>query len=240
MMPRACYRLQILLVPLNLKLPEENSSSSSTASPDSTLVSQSQQPTGLLISNPNTFLAHSFLSDDKEKTLANKKYKLEEGYSENNLIITGYQPVHEEKQLMLNLVVYNIPAKWTNYKLLAELNKWGKVVSVSTRNNVDLAWCYHFTSSFRSSKQSLVQSGSDKSCNKKLFCSRVVTEANAVPLRSQRSQNQVSKKASLQTPSPSNKPNKQADGSLTKRQGPQKSNSSQFDNRKVELKQLLE
>ncbi|GET04457.1 hypothetical protein RCL_jg7866.t1 [Rhizophagus clarus] len=226
-MPRACYRLQILLVPLNLKLPEENSSSSSTASPDSTLVSQSQQPTGLLISNPNTFLAHSFLSDDKEKTLANKKYKLEEGYSENNLIITGYQPVHEEKQLMLNLVVYNIPAKWTNYKLLAELNKWGKVVSDTLQHET----CYREESYTNNSRTTLIWHGAITSHP---------PSVHPNSLWSQRSQNQVSKKASLQTPSPSNKPNKQADGSLTKRQGPQKSNSSQFDNRKVELKQLLE
>ncbi|GBB98744.1 hypothetical protein RclHR1_03300024 [Rhizophagus clarus] len=91
-------------------LQEVTSLNSSTASPDSTLDSQKpilSQPPPQPSVNVNT--------------------------GDNNLIITGYQPEEKDKNLTLDLVVYDIPANWTNYQLLSELNKWGKVVSVSTR-----------------------------------------------------------------------------------------------------------
>ncbi|GBB93685.1 hypothetical protein RclHR1_22100001 [Rhizophagus clarus] len=66
-----------------------------------------------------------------DSTLDSHKPTLSTG--DNNVIITGYQPEENDKNLTLDLVVYDIPAKWTNYQLLSELNKWGKVVSVSTR-----------------------------------------------------------------------------------------------------------
>ncbi|GBB90977.1 hypothetical protein RclHR1_18050002 [Rhizophagus clarus] len=72
-------------------------------------------------------------SDDRSATLTTKKRKNESSTGDNNLIITGYQPKENDKNLTLDLVVYDIPAKWTNYQLLSELNKWGKVVSVSTQ-----------------------------------------------------------------------------------------------------------
>ncbi|GBC06410.1 hypothetical protein RclHR1_06800014 [Rhizophagus clarus] len=72
-------------------------------------------------------------SDDKIASLTTKKRKNKSSTGDNNLIITGYQPEENDKNLTLNLVVYDILAKWTNYQLLNELNKWGKVVSVSTR-----------------------------------------------------------------------------------------------------------
>ncbi|GBB95599.1 hypothetical protein RclHR1_25720002 [Rhizophagus clarus] len=62
-----------------------------------------------------------------------KKHKNESNTGDNNLIITGYQPGENNKNLTLDLVVYDILALWTNYQLLSELNKWEKVVSVSTR-----------------------------------------------------------------------------------------------------------
>ncbi|GBB98302.1 hypothetical protein RclHR1_31960001 [Rhizophagus clarus] len=105
---------------------------SSTASPDSTLDSQkpilSQSPP-----QPSALNKRSDKSDDKTATLTTKKRKNESSTGDNNFIITGYQPEENDKNLTLDLVIYDISAKWTNYQLLSELNKWGKVVSVSTR-----------------------------------------------------------------------------------------------------------
>ncbi|GBB95356.1 hypothetical protein RclHR1_25140003 [Rhizophagus clarus] len=50
-----------------------------------------------------------------------------------NVIITGYIPQDQEQAQILDLVVYDILAKWDNYTLLANLGRWGKVISVSTR-----------------------------------------------------------------------------------------------------------
>ncbi|GBB90969.1 hypothetical protein RclHR1_18030003 [Rhizophagus clarus] len=113
-------------------LQEAASLNSSTASPDSTL--DSQKPT--LSSHPtqsSASIKRSDKSDDKSASLTTKKRKNESSTGDNNLIITGNQPEDNDKNLTLDLVVYDIPAKWTNYQLLSELNKWGKVVSVSTR-----------------------------------------------------------------------------------------------------------
>ncbi|GBB98976.1 hypothetical protein RclHR1_33810001 [Rhizophagus clarus] len=113
-------------------LQEVTSLNSLTASPDSTLDSHkptlSQPPL-----NTSANAKRSDKSDDKIATLTTKKCKNESSTGDNNVIITGYQPEKNDKNLTLNLVVYNIPAKWTNYQLLSKLNKWGKVVSVSTR-----------------------------------------------------------------------------------------------------------
>ncbi|GBB89561.1 hypothetical protein RclHR1_16290007 [Rhizophagus clarus] len=103
---------------------------SSTASPGSTLDGHkpifSQPPTQLSASDKC-----SDKSDDKIATLTTKKRKNESSIEDNGIIITGYQPEENDKNLTLDLVVYDILAKWTNYQLLSELNKWGKVVSVS-------------------------------------------------------------------------------------------------------------
>ncbi|GBB89729.1 hypothetical protein RclHR1_16500004 [Rhizophagus clarus] len=40
---------------------------------------------------------------------------------------------YQEQAQLLDLVVYDILAKWDNYTLLANLGRWGKVISVSTR-----------------------------------------------------------------------------------------------------------
>ncbi|GBB98203.1 hypothetical protein RclHR1_31670001 [Rhizophagus clarus] len=113
-------------------LQEAASLNSSTASPDSTLDSQqpilSQPPP-----QPSALNKRSDKSDDKTATLTTKKRKNESSTGDNNVIITGYQPEENDKNLILDLVVYDISAKWTNYQLLSELNKWGKVVFVSTR-----------------------------------------------------------------------------------------------------------
>ncbi|GBB99374.1 hypothetical protein RclHR1_00350030 [Rhizophagus clarus] len=113
-------------------LQEAASLNSSTASPDSTL--DSQKPIlSQLLPQPSASAKRSNKSDDKIASLTTKKRKNESSTGDNNLIITGYQPEENDKNLTLDLVVYDIPAKWTNYQLLSELNKWGKVVSISTR-----------------------------------------------------------------------------------------------------------
>ncbi|GBC02910.1 hypothetical protein RclHR1_04890025 [Rhizophagus clarus] len=109
-------------------LQEVTSLNSSTALPDSTL--DSYKPT-FSQSTPQTSAnaKRSDKSDDKIVTLTTKKRKNKSSTGDNNVIITGYQPEENDKNLTLDLVVYDIPAKWTNYQLLSELNKWGKVVS---------------------------------------------------------------------------------------------------------------
>ncbi|GBB92875.1 hypothetical protein RclHR1_02070018 [Rhizophagus clarus] len=91
-------------------LQEAASLNSSTASPDSTLDSQkpilSQPPP-----QPSASAKRSDKSDDKTASLTTKKRKSESSTGDNNLIITGYQPEENDKNLTLNLVVYDIPAK---------------------------------------------------------------------------------------------------------------------------------
>ncbi|GBB97678.1 hypothetical protein RclHR1_30370001 [Rhizophagus clarus] len=73
-------------------------------------------------------------SGDKTAMFTNKKNKAQgNSTGDNRLIITGYQPDTTKKNLLLDLVIYDIPAKWSNYELLSKFNKWRKVVSVSTR-----------------------------------------------------------------------------------------------------------
>ncbi|GBB91662.1 hypothetical protein RclHR1_01900027 [Rhizophagus clarus] len=177
-------------------LQEVISLNSSTASPDSTL--DSHKPT---LSQPPPHTSanakRSDKSDDKIATLTTKKRKNESSTGDNNVIITGYQPEENDKNLTLDLVVYDIPAKWTNYQLLSELNKWGKVVSVSTRvqkkyqtARTELAWCKHSTPSFHSSRRQpkVSGSGSTSSSFKKVGSFPVITGSNRMPLRSCKSQ----------------------------------------------------
>ncbi|GET01675.1 hypothetical protein RCL_jg11215.t1 [Rhizophagus clarus] len=106
-------------------LQKATSLNSSTASPDSTLDSQqpilSQSPL-----QPSASAKRGDKSDDKIALLTTKKRKNESSTEDNNIIITGYQPKKNDKNFTLNLVVYDIPAKWINYQLLSEFNKWEK------------------------------------------------------------------------------------------------------------------
>ncbi|GES94335.1 hypothetical protein RCL_jg14139.t1 [Rhizophagus clarus] len=120
-------------------LQEAASLNSSSASPDSTLDSQKpilSQPTP----QPSASAKRSDKSDDKIASLTTKKRKNENSTGDNNLIITGYQPEKKDSNLTLDLVVYDIPAKWTNYQLLGELNKWEKVQSTIIQDNSRTGW----------------------------------------------------------------------------------------------------
>ncbi|GBB93130.1 hypothetical protein RclHR1_21140001 [Rhizophagus clarus] len=77
--------------------------------------------------------------DSKPQTtpIDNRK-KLKQNETDNklkngNVIITRYISQDQEQAQLLDLVVYDILAKWDNYTLLANLGRWGKVISVSTR-----------------------------------------------------------------------------------------------------------
>ncbi|GBB93092.1 hypothetical protein RclHR1_21050001 [Rhizophagus clarus] len=116
----------------NKFLQEAASLTSSTASPGSTL--DGHKPIlSQLLPQLSASAKRSDKSDDKIASLTTKKRKNESSTGDNGIIITGYQPEENDKNLILDLVIYDIPAKWTNYQLLSELNKWRKVVSVSTR-----------------------------------------------------------------------------------------------------------
>ncbi|GBB90079.1 hypothetical protein RclHR1_16980001, partial [Rhizophagus clarus] len=62
-----------------------------------------------------------------------KQEHLAENFNNSNLILTGYCPQQEEQAQLLDLIVYDIPAKWDSYTLLGNLSFWGKIVSISTR-----------------------------------------------------------------------------------------------------------
>ncbi|GBB95635.1 hypothetical protein RclHR1_25810001 [Rhizophagus clarus] len=62
-----------------------------------------------------------------------KQEHLADNFNNSNLILTGYCPQQEEQAQLLDLIVYDIPAKWDSYTLLGNLSFWGKIVSISTR-----------------------------------------------------------------------------------------------------------
>ncbi|GBB84359.1 hypothetical protein RclHR1_10980011 [Rhizophagus clarus] len=92
-----------------------------------------------LLSPSSTPYKQQLKRDSKpQSTLIDNGKKLKQKETDNmlkngNVIITEYIPQDQEQAQLLDLVVYNIPAKWDNYTLLSNLGRWGKVISVSTR-----------------------------------------------------------------------------------------------------------
>ncbi|GBC07295.1 hypothetical protein RclHR1_07370004 [Rhizophagus clarus] len=86
-----------------------------------------------------------------------------------NVIITSYQPQGEEQAQLLDLVIYDIPAKWDNYILLANLGQWGKVISVILTlgtqlwNDKRISWCHYSTPNFKNLCISAQIGNADKS-----------------------------------------------------------------------------
>ncbi|GBB96155.1 hypothetical protein RclHR1_00270001 [Rhizophagus clarus] len=71
----------------------------------------------------------STITQDKKR----KQEHLADNFNNSNLILTSYYPQQEEQAQLLDLIVYDIPAKWDSYTLLGNLSFWGKIVSISTR-----------------------------------------------------------------------------------------------------------
>ncbi|GBB97068.1 hypothetical protein RclHR1_29070001 [Rhizophagus clarus] len=92
-----------------------------------------------ILSPPSTPYKQQLKRDSKPQSTPidnGKKLKQKEtnnSLKNGNVIITGYIPQDQEQAQLLDLVVYDILAKWDNYTLLANLGRWDKVVSVSTR-----------------------------------------------------------------------------------------------------------
>ncbi|GBB95152.1 hypothetical protein RclHR1_02490007 [Rhizophagus clarus] len=92
-----------------------------------------------LLSPPFTPYKQQLKRDSKpQSTPIDNGKKLKRKETDNmlkngNVIITRYIPQDQEQTQLLDLVVYDILAKWDNYTLLANLGRWGKVISVSTR-----------------------------------------------------------------------------------------------------------
>ncbi|GBB87082.1 hypothetical protein RclHR1_13540009 [Rhizophagus clarus] len=63
------------------------------------------------ISDPESASKQSEQSDDMSALTTNKKHKDKSSTGDNNLIITDYQPDANDMNLILDLVVYDIPAK---------------------------------------------------------------------------------------------------------------------------------
>ncbi|GBB91314.1 hypothetical protein RclHR1_18500003 [Rhizophagus clarus] len=91
------------------------------------------------LSPPSTPYKQQLKRDSKpQSTPIDNGKKLKQKETDNNLkngnvIITRYISQDQEQAQLLDLVVYDILAKWDNYTLLANLGRWGKVISVSTR-----------------------------------------------------------------------------------------------------------
>ncbi|GBC00492.1 hypothetical protein RclHR1_03880002 [Rhizophagus clarus] len=77
------------------------------------------------------------IKPSEQSTITSEKKRKQEHLADNfnnsNLILTGYCPQQEEQAKLLDLIVYDIPAKWDSYTLLGNLSFWGKIVSISTR-----------------------------------------------------------------------------------------------------------
>ncbi|GET01273.1 hypothetical protein RCL_jg27066.t1 [Rhizophagus clarus] len=125
MMLRACNLLQ---VPPSFLIPSSIVSSNSTLASHTDHTIKPKKPGSIIP------LIRQASKDDKDSTGSTNRSKINDSFTgSNNLIITGYQPGHKESKLLLDLIVYDIPAKWSNYELLSNLNNWGKVISASTR-----------------------------------------------------------------------------------------------------------
>ncbi|GBB90944.1 hypothetical protein RclHR1_01800029 [Rhizophagus clarus] len=59
----------------------------------------------------------STITSDKKR----KQEHLADNFNNSNLILTGYCPQQEEQAQLLDLIVYDIPAKWDSYTLLARV-----------------------------------------------------------------------------------------------------------------------
>ncbi|GBB91508.1 hypothetical protein RclHR1_18830008 [Rhizophagus clarus] len=87
-----------------------------------------------LLSPPSTPYKQQLKRDSKpQSTSIDNGKKLKQKETDNslkngNVIITGYYPQGEEQVRLLNLVMYDILAKWDNYTLLANLGRWDKVI----------------------------------------------------------------------------------------------------------------
>ncbi|GBB88995.1 hypothetical protein RclHR1_15620001 [Rhizophagus clarus] len=88
-----------------------------------------QQATSLKSSDNNKPSEQSTITQDKKR----KQEHLADNFNNANFILTGYSLQQEEQAQLLDLIVYDIPAKWDSYTLLGNLSFWGKIVSISTR-----------------------------------------------------------------------------------------------------------
>ncbi|GBB97621.1 hypothetical protein RclHR1_30170001 [Rhizophagus clarus] len=104
-------------------LQENSSLSFSTASPDSPLASHAQKPVEPTNSRSVIPPTRQASKNDKDLDRSKKRSKIQDSFTGiNNCIITDYQSKPEESQLLLDLIVYDISAKWSNYKFLTNLN----------------------------------------------------------------------------------------------------------------------
>ncbi|GBC01098.1 hypothetical protein RclHR1_40690001, partial [Rhizophagus clarus] len=140
---KACKEKQKLQLQTPSRLDEHVEPTFSTKSPEYTPSKPSGSRTVTfdqsIFSPPSTPYKQQLKRDFKpQSTPIDNRKKLKQKETDNtlkngNVIITGYIPQDQEQAQLLDLVVYDILAKWDNYTLLANLGRWGKVVSVSIR-----------------------------------------------------------------------------------------------------------
>jgi len=66
----------------------------------------------------------------KSKTPINITVKRKPGDVIN--VFTGYNPT-SESAIIYDIIVYDIPAAWDQYRLLQELRSWGTIISLKTK-----------------------------------------------------------------------------------------------------------
>ncbi|GBB98488.1 hypothetical protein RclHR1_03240013 [Rhizophagus clarus] len=68
-----------------------------------------------------------------DKGKKKKQDHLTDNFGNSNLVLTSYCLQQEEQTQLLDVIVYDIPAKWDSYTLLGNLSFWEKIVLISTR-----------------------------------------------------------------------------------------------------------
>ncbi|GES88362.1 P-loop containing nucleoside triphosphate hydrolase protein [Rhizophagus clarus] len=178
----------------NKFLQEAASLTSSTASPGSTL--DGHKPIlSQLLPQLSASAKRSDKSDDKIASLTTKKRKNESSTGDNGIIITGYQPEENDKNLILDLAaITNIPEdmtieslfpKGTSGPFINESNLQSfKIVQEQDGTRILIGYFTTWEAlSYRRQPKTIV-SGSNSFSFKKAGSSLVVTGSNCTPLES--------------------------------------------------------
>ncbi|GBB92582.1 hypothetical protein RclHR1_20260001 [Rhizophagus clarus] len=72
-------------------------------------------------------------TQEKGKSLERKDKQSDiYGKDEANYIVTGFQPSPMSKAVH-DILIYDIPAKWSNFDILQHLSSWGRVISLQVK-----------------------------------------------------------------------------------------------------------
>ncbi|GES85432.1 hypothetical protein GLOIN_2v1765605 [Rhizophagus clarus] len=135
-----------MYIQMNNDLSEEDSNNSSAEEKLSLTTSSSYTAANKykLVVTPQALeeeIDISFTEEDQSANTTHKKGKSLEridkqsniyGEDEANYIITGFQPSPISKAIR-DILIYDIPAKWSNLDILKHLASWGRVISLQVK-----------------------------------------------------------------------------------------------------------